>query len=124
MNKIEAAIFERMKTLVAAPVYLREAPQEEDSACVVFGLSLSSDVTGTAPVWAGTIAASCYAGVYADAGALAALLAAGMEGWRYGGPGLRIGPCVKVASDASYESDWQLYRSTLNWAAQIVEWGA
>jgi len=124
MNKIEAAIFERMKELVAVPVYLREAPQEEDDACVVFGLSLSSDNEGTAPVWAGTIAASTYSSVYAEAGALAALLAAGMEGWRYGATGLRIGPCTRVASDASYESDWQLYRSTLNWAAQIIEWGA
>ena len=124
MNKIEAAIFAHMKTLVAAPVYLREAPQEEDAACVVFGVSLSSDVTGTAPLLAGTIAASCYSSVYADAGALASQLMVGMEGWRYGAVGLRIGPCMRVASDASYESDWQLYRSTLNWAAQIVEWGA
>jgi len=124
MNRIEAAIFNRLKELVGAPVYLREAPQEEDAACVVFGVSLSSDVTGTAPLWAGTIAASCYSSVYADAGALASQLMVGMEGWRYGAAGLRIGPCMRVASDASYESDWQLYRSTLNWAAQIVEWGA
>jgi hypothetical protein len=120
MNAIEFALNQYLDDGLAAPVYLHEAPQEEVAPFVVFAVVERADIRGTAPLLTAGIETAAVAVVHEEAEALGAALRVLLEGWKYGAPGVRLGPLALANVDNGFDSDLGKYRVTISWAAQAV----
>ena len=120
MNAIETALFAYLDANLEAPVYLHEAPLEEFRDFVVFSVAERSETPGTVPLLTVDIETAAVAIVHDDAEGIASELRTLLAGWRWGSPGVRIGPVMPANVDNAFDSTYQKYRVTLTWATQAL----
>lgn len=120
MNALEEALFAYLDATLAAPVFLHEAPQEEQGPYIVFGVDERVETPGTVPLITAEIETAVVATVHEDAEALAAAVRVALNGWRYGDTGVRIGPVQLSNVNNSFDSTWQRFSVLLSWATQAL----
>jgi hypothetical protein len=120
MNALEAAIYGYLDAQLTAPVFLHEAPQEQQGPYVVFGVDERSETPGTAPLITADIETAIVATVHDDAESLAMSVRTALLGWRYGAPGVRLGPVILANVNNSFDSTWQRYTVLVSWATQAL----
>jgi len=121
---IETALFARLITIMppGTAVFLHEMPQDATGPYVVFEVTERNDVRGTAPLSTLEVRVACYAPVHAESEGLAGDARAGLDGWGYGTPGLRLHPLLLANQEGGFESEFGVYRSAVTFAAQAVQW--
>lgn len=124
MKASETAFFNRLTEAVGglAEVWLNEAPQEEATPVVVFELGLRNDSAGTAPILTGQLRTAVLHPDHEACEALADLVKVALQDWRFGAPGLRIGPVDLANQDGDYAEQWNEHRIVMLWNTPIIEW--